>query len=192
MSAVDTTLVRTLMSQRSFDVSSLAAAAGLSRQAVHRFLKAGYDPFPSGFNAVASVLGVSPEALLERERTDVLFEQAMELLEQTSGGEARAFEVLPASIAKLSDSALSKMNPASDDETRLLAAAGEIAGHFARSKKLKRFTERMATAYRPGSAFFFGHRMMDAQRIVSSTPREMVKHNVFGAFELDHFSRHFE
>ena len=44
--------IRDLAQARGWDLSSLAARSGLSRQALYRFLKAEYQPFSRGFGAV--------------------------------------------------------------------------------------------------------------------------------------------
>ena len=190
MTTVDTERVRTLMISRNLDVTGLASAAGISRQAVYRFLRAGYDPFPSGFSAVATALGVSPEYLLSHRISLALVDETLSLLQSAALGEARAFEVLPATLSRFSVNILDGVTARAEEEHRLLAAAGAICQHISSKRQLGPFIEKHASRCQPGRAFFFSHRMMDAERIVSDTPPQMKKHNVFGSFRIDDFARH--
>jgi transcriptional regulator with XRE-family HTH domain len=192
MTTVDTRKVAELMAARGLDVSGLARAAGLSRQGLYRFLRPGYRPFSRGFQAVAEALGVSPSSLLRADGGQGAADRVRELLERAAAGEPRAFEVLPATLSALPARALDALDePADALHHRLLAAAAELAEGLRPAHKMRAFASRHASRCEPGRAFFFSARLMDAERIAATTPAEMKKHLVFGAFDRRDFQRHF-
>jgi transcriptional regulator with XRE-family HTH domain len=192
MTTVDTRKIGELMAARGLDVSGLARAAGLSRQGVYRFLRSGYRPFSRGFTSVAEALGVRPGSLLLDGDDDRPLEQVGDLLERSAAGEPRAFEVLPAALSGLSARALGELDePADALHHRLLAAAGELSNGIRPARKMRAFALHHASRCEPGRAFFFSPGWMDAERIAATTPAEMKRHLVFGAFDRRDFERHF-
>jgi transcriptional regulator with XRE-family HTH domain len=192
MTTVDTRKIGELMAARGLDVSGLARAAGLSRQGVYRFLRPGYRPFSDGFSAVAEALGVTPASLLDAGEGEQRLAPILDLLERAAAGEPRAFEVLPAALSGLPARALGELDEPSDPlHHRLLAAAGELSNGIRPTRKMHAFAQRQAARCEPGRAFFFSSRWMDAGRIAATTPAEMRKHLVFGAFDRRDFERHF-
>ena len=190
MTTVNTEKIRELMTARGLDVTGLARTAGLSRQGLYRFLHPGYEPFTRGFIAVARALEVTPESLITSNTGMDAHENVLLLLEQAVDGEPRAFELIPATLARLTRSGLKSLADQSEVRHRLLAAAGELSNQFSPNRRIEEFVGLHSSQYKQGQAFFFSHRLMDAERILADTPRAMRKHLVFGAFNIEDFERH--
>ena len=191
MATVDTDKIKALMVAKGFDVTSLAASAGLSRQGLHRLLRPDYEPFPRGFVSLANALGVTPESILVTGEGKGNKEDVYSLLELSAKGEPRAFELLPAALSRLSTRALWGLDVRQSLEQQLLAATGELANCVRPTRNLANFVRRHASECVPGRAFFFSHKMMDVERIMAVTPAAMKKHLVFGGFNEEDFERHF-
>lgn len=191
MATVDTEKIKTLMAAKGFDVTSLAASAGLSRQGLHRLLRPDYEPFPRGFVSLANALGVTPQSILVTEEGKGNKENVYSLLELSAKGEPRAFELLPIALSRLSMRALRGLDVRQSLEHQLLAAAGEVANGARSTRILENFVHQHASECQTGRAFFFTYQMMDVERIIAVTPPAMKKHLVFGGFNEEDFERHF-
>jgi transcriptional regulator with XRE-family HTH domain len=188
---VDVGNVRALMAARQLDLTALAKRAGLSRQAVHRFLRPGHCPLSRGFVAVAEALGTSPVALLRSSGGRPLpWDEPLDLVRAAATGEARAFELLPAEVRKAAGRGYCPDETLAPVHHQLIAAAAEVALELAPSDRLRRIAARHAAAVEPGRAFFFAADLMSPDRIVVATPAPMARHLVFGAFAMDDFARH--
>ena len=192
MTTVNTDKIRELMAAKGMDVTGLARTAGLSRQGLYRFLRPGYEPFTRGFIAMAKALEITPMSLIATNTGMDAHERVLPLLEQAVDGEPRAFELMPATLARLTRSGLRSLADQSEVRHRLLAAAGELSHQFSPNRHIEEFVGLHSSLCKQGQAFFFSHRLMDAERILADTPLAMRKHFVFGAFNIDDFERHFD
>ena len=183
---IDKQKLETLMKANDFNVSTLVAASGLSRQGYYDMFKAEYQPVAKGVVALAGVLDVSPVELLAG-----VEDGAMEMgtmLQQAAEGDARSFEVMPGALASngLGGAWTSALTTT---QHRLLSAALQVA--YAITGQLR--FRSLADTCMPddGGAFFFGRRYMPVEEILSRTPEPMKERCVYGAFALGDFERHF-
>lgn len=183
-----TTRLRDILEERGLEVAALARRAGLSRQAAYRMLDASYQPFSEGFRAIARALEVDPSDLLAPRARAV--DGAVALLHDAVKGDARAFEVLPSELAKLSTSELAHMEPVDCDELRLLTAAGEILHAHRPEPALRRLLDAWSYRLPTTRCFAFGARMLGLERLAARTPALLLRHGVMGAFDLADFARH--
>ena len=189
--AVEAETVRALMSARGLDVTALAKRAGLSRQAVHRLLQPGHCPVSRGFVAVAEALGVSTVAILgDAAAPRGPWQEATATARSAATGDARSFEMLPASVRSASASGAGRVDSLEPVLCQLIAAAAQVADALKPSKRMRRVAAEHAASAEPGRAFFFAADLMSPERIVVSTPPAMARHLVFGAFSMDAFARH--
>ena len=187
---VDTAAIRSLMKNQGLDMSALARRAGLSRQALYRFLKPDFTPLGDGFLAMTAALGVSPLCLLRDDEPRARDSQRIaSLLQDAAHDDARAFEVLPANLLSALETGL-HLPPLVPPAYQLLAAAAEVARHLSGDQRLDPLIALHRAEVEPNLAFFFGARAMSAERIIAMTPEPMQRHLVFGAFALDDFRRH--
>ncbi len=187
---VNTTTVRRLMHAQGQDISSLAKVSGLSRQGLYRVLGDDYRPVGRGFQNLARALGVSPLTLLVEPAHEQGGADIIRLVEQSTAGEPRAFELLPAELHRFVSGSTCDLGEQMPVHHQLLAAAAQVAAELTSSRALQACAQFHSQAQEPGRAFFFASRFMTAERIVTSTPEPMKAHLVFGAFEMSSFSRH--
>jgi DNA-binding phage protein len=190
--AVDTETLRALMAARGLDVSALAKSAGLSRQALYRFLDPAPRPFSRGFMAVAGALDVSPAALvLDSGVCEVPWREVSGLAREAAKGEPRAFELLPACLSRAAAGGVGAEETLSPLEHQLVGAAAEVAVALVRHKHVLRdVAAAHGSQTEPGRAFFFAADLMTPERIVAATPGAMACHLVFGVFSMADFKRH--
>ena len=181
--------ISAFMNTQGLTPTTLAKRAGLSRQALYRMLDPGYDPFPAGFRAVAVALGVFPEQLIESPKTRRV-EETLALARDAAGGDARAFEVLPAALHALCPRERSALDEVPDPERRLLAAAADVLLGMKEDDGLRAWTSAQAEGLSENRAFFFGGEWMDPERLIATTPSVLAKRRVYGAFDLASFARH--
>jgi len=173
-------------------VAALARAAGISRQSLHHILRPGYSPINESLVSVADALGVSALCLLQEEdEGDPQLEELVSLLDAAAMRNARAFEMIPATLLGLKSIAAGRLDVPDPRKHQLLAAAAEVAASVAPSSRMESFIEHHASLVDPGTAIFFGAGLMDPERIVAGTPEPMKKHLVFGVFDLADFTRHY-
>ena len=175
-----------VMERRGLNPTTLARLAGLSRQAVYRFLDPAYDPFPRGFRRVAEVLGVRPVGLVSESAASI-----EGLLREAAEAQPRAFEQLPAAVASATPEERSAVHAGTEAQRRLLAAAGEFALSVNAEPELRRWVDELARGLPEHSPFLFGARWMDVARIVAATPVALARHHVYGAFDEASLARHF-
>ena len=175
-----------ILKRRGLSPTQLARRAGLSRQALYRFLDPAYDPFPLGFRRVAAALAVSPGALVSQQVSDL-----ESLVREAATDDARAFELLPATVHAATPEERRSARAETITERRLLAAAGEFAQTVAPSSELRRWVDGVSRGLPVHSPFLFGARWMDVSRIAAATPEPLARHHVYGAFEPETLRRHF-
>lgn len=183
------TRVREVLAARGLDVSALAKRSGLSRQAAYRMLDPAYEPFSEGFRAIARALEVDPADLVGPRSGAV--DEVSAVLKDAAQGDARAFEVLPAELARLSLRELERLAPADPDELRLLTAAGEILHAHRPEAALRGLLDTWSSRLAPTRCFAFGARVLGLERLAERSPALLLRHGVLGAFDLADFARHF-
>jgi lambda repressor-like predicted transcriptional regulator len=177
------------MHERGLNPTALARRAGISRQALYRMLDPEYDPFPSGFRAVAAALATRPERLVTPLSTPAL-EEIKVLAHDAASGDARAFELLPAALSALTSFELHMLEEAPEPVRRLLVAAADVLATTTTREDLRPWIIAQAARLSGTLAVFFGGAWMDPERLVAVTPPVLARHKLYGAFDMDSFTRH--
>jgi transcriptional regulator with XRE-family HTH domain len=191
MPAVNTKHVRSLARQKGLSLSHLARTAGISRQMLHNLLRPGFNPLVGSLQQLGVALGVDPLELLETSPMAPAGRPSLEsTLKATLGGDARAFEMLPALL--VNSKAQVKLPDELDVPTawQLLGAAAQMAYDLTDEVSLKRLAAFCASNAGVHNGFFFGLPLVSLQRLMEQTPEPMKKHRIFGAFSMEDFRRH--
>ncbi len=191
MVSVNATRLRMHLQAKGMTISGLARAAGITRQAVHQMLRPGYRPLSLGVETVARALEVDPLDILYEECAEARRRREVEdLVTRAAAGDARAFEVLPATLLLTQGEEIESLHARDATSHQILAAAAEVAGTLSRRPWMERFIRGHASRVVKGQAFFFGTGLIGMERLMSLTPSPMRRHRVYGAFEMKAFARH--
>ena len=188
--ALDTQRIRQALRQKRMNTTDLAREVGVSRQAIYRLLKSGYQPLPLSVVKVARVLELEPwEMLLPGE--DAEGQMAfVKLLEKAKIGEARAFELLPAHLSRDPSVGWSYADGADPTTHLLLAGAAAVANALWPGREIEAAVSFHSTRAGNGPAFMFRSKFMPPELVVERTPAPLRQQNVFGVFDLVDFRRH--
>jgi len=181
-----------VMKDNDIGVAEVARMAGVSRQTIYNLMQPGYDPISPGVRKVASALKVDPLDLIPRQ-DDVTVQTAriLDVLRSAAARkESRAFEVLPALLAKADPALLTAIRPSNETEVRVLGAALAMAAELTGKAHLRSLAEALLRLEDPHQAIFFGKLPVDPVTIIERTPKPLRAHRVFGAFTEDLFRRH--
>lgn len=190
MNALDVQKIRKAMRAKHMSVTDLARETGVSRQMLHRLLQPDYRPLAQSVVAIAGVLGLEPGDMLDQGDRGGLQTAFSDLLRKARDGNPRAFELLPAHMAR-DPNAGQRLGEDADATTHLLlAAAAAVADALHPRRDLVRAVSLHARHAGSGQAFFFRSKFMTPERAIEQTPDPMRRHNVFGAFDMEGFRRH--
>ncbi len=112
------------------------------------------------------------------------------LVSLAAAGQARAFEVLPAVLARDGVPLPETVKKLSPVEQQLLAAAADLANEVQPSKALVQLLSILSER-KSEDIFAFSGNLFPWERLVASTTPVLRSHNVFCACDQESFLRHF-